>query len=141
MNNYRRLFGTAIAAGALALTIPAMASAQEGAAEATPDAPAVTSPGAGPAVASPADQVNQLLAMGFVNRTSIALAKVDASNVPALGPTPDGLQRALNQVTVDQSDEEIAPASLREYLTSNGIDPSSVVGVQVLDDNVVILYD
>ena len=93
-----------------------------------------------PALASQGDQVDQLMALGFINKDEISLAEVDASGAADYGWLPDRFQNAMDQVMV-ASNDDTASTSLRAYLESNGIDPATVVGVNVLDDSVVIVHD
>jgi hypothetical protein len=140
MNDQRRRFGTALAAGALTLMIPAVASAQDAASDPQPAPPPMQAPAdANPGVAAQSDQLDRLEALGFVSANSVATAQVDASNAPAYGWTPDRFQSTLDRVMVSSGDDT-APQSLREYLAANGVDPASVVGVQVLDNTVVIVH-
>jgi len=168
MKNSRRTLGATIAAAALAAMLPVAAFAQDGASQPDPAAASqtISAPDStdsvdanptsqstvdassvdvvpvdvSPSLASQSDQVDRLTALGFINKDEISVAQVDASDAADYGWLPDRFQSAMDQVMIASSDDS-PPMSLRAYLENNSVDPSTVVGVTVLDNTVVIVHD
>lgn len=112
-----------LGAVALAFSAPAIASAQDQVMPAS----------------SNSDQLDKLQAMGFVNQSSILTAHVNPNLPGSFAPIPsDQLNAALDSVKVDDADG--ITSTLGEYLNSQGIDPSSIVGVNVTDNAIVIAH-
>ena len=136
VNNRTKKLGATLGAFALALAAPAVASAQSS------DAPDTSMPStaySAPAGSIGADQLDRLQSLGFINQSEVLTAQVDA-NSPAASEalSSSQLDAALDNVKVE--DAEGITWTLGEFLHSQGIDTSTIVGVNVSDNAVVIAH-
>jgi hypothetical protein len=140
MNDPRITLAASLSAAALALVTPAIASAQNDPAAVMLDETTlatVVTVDTPPAAAAQADQVEALKGMGFLMPDQIMIASVEnGAGFAWDASSKDAFQSALDQVRVN--DPNYSVTTLREYLTSAGVDPASVAGVQVTGNMVTI---
>jgi hypothetical protein len=131
--------GATLGAVALAFAAPAVASAQDRMDNAMPAdnaAPAYSAPAATPMAS---DQLDRLQSLGFLNQSEVLTSQVDQNAPTTFDALPsDQLASTLDGVKVDDADG--VTYSLREFLASQGVDPSTIVALSVSDNNVVIAH-
>ena len=83
---------------------------------------------------------SSLESKGTLTNASIMVASLDQMDTAGWDTQAnDRFQEALDHVMVT-TDADTAPTTLRSYLTSSGVDPATVTGVQVFGTGVLILH-
>lgn len=138
MNDRTFKLSATLGAIVLALAAPAVASAQD---QTAPDnaAPDTSTPAMYSAPPAPmaSQQLDQLQSLGFLNQSAVMTTQVDANTSSVFDPLPsDQLNTTLDNVKVIDADS--ITYTLREFLAQQGIDPSTIVALNVSDNAVVI---